>query len=211
PEFGRDAAFTADGRRLLTAGADGTVKAWAVRDDPILLGPRGGERLPRLASRDGTCLVRTEKDRLIVHDSDNKELLTFREHARPVEHLAISLDNKQIASIARLADDREAKSEVKVWDAATGKVSVTFIIPRRPLAGSGWYSEFSFSPDGAYLVYRSLWGPTSAPRDSRVPGTWLTVFDAATGAQRWPVEGPSALAVAPDSKSLPVAIWPDGT
>jgi WD40 repeat protein len=110
-------AFSPDGKRLLTAGADMIARVWDVRSGKQVLHPLRGhrDRLTGVAfSPDGRYLVTTSRD----HDARVWDAKTGRSiwtlgHIAIVSGAAFSSDNRWLAT----AGPRAAS----VWDLATGR------------------------------------------------------------------------------------------
>ncbi len=142
----RSVFFRADGREILTAGADGTVRVWdtaSLRQAHILRG-HTGRVFSAQWSPDGRSIVTASADgTLRVWDAGARPLLwTASGLDRPPFVLAFSPDGRTIAAGA-------AGHSVGLWDARTG----------RPVRTLGSHAKavraIGFSPDGRRLLTAS--------------------------------------------------------
>jgi hypothetical protein len=149
-------AFNADGSRLYSADAGGTLKEWDVSPAPKVA---PAEPVAK-KSKDGTRQVVKQADGIHLRDAAGKDLLTFTKHRGGVLHAEISANGRYVLSSAfvdfvRNGDQKRCSAEVKVWDTMDGKVLLerTWEINTVPLllkaAVPGWAS---ISADGRRLV-----------------------------------------------------------
>jgi hypothetical protein len=136
-------AFSPDGKRLATAGADHTAKVWDAESGKELLTLCGhSDKVSSVAfSPDGKRLVTASEDHTAkVWDAESgKELMSLRGHSDKVSGVAFSPDGKRLATAS---EDHTAK----VWDAESGKELMS-------LRGqSGIVNAVAFSPDGKHLA-----------------------------------------------------------
>ena len=111
-------AYSPDGRRLVTAGADGTVRWWDTDTGQETLSvPGNGAALSGVAySPDGSLVAAAGADPTIhVWDAaTGREVHTLRGHTAPVTCVVFSPDGKRLASA-------DLDRGVRLWDAHTGK------------------------------------------------------------------------------------------
>jgi WD40 repeat protein len=137
------AAFSPDGRRIVTASDDGTARIWDTQTGRSLHVLRGHThrvtsaafstdgRLVATASRDGTA-------RLWSADS-GKSLHVLPGHAGEVSSAVFSPDGRLVITADR-------NGTARVWDTATGKSL------RVLRAGFGSVRSIAFSPDGRLVA-----------------------------------------------------------
>ncbi len=143
--------FHPDGGSLWTSGASG-VRRWPLRWDrskatmrfgpPCGLGEPAPSRHARL-SRDGRVLAVLEGDSVHVWDTRNGARLARLPGHWEFSDVPISPDGRWIAAISA-SDGR-----VQIWDARSGKR--VHILPVGD-GRSGATAQFTFSPDGRWLV-----------------------------------------------------------
>jgi len=162
-------AFSPDGKLIVSASGDGTLKVWDSETGQMLRSLEGHSSFVEgcAFSPDGKLIVSASWNRTLkVWDSETGQTLRSLEgHSAPVEGCAFSPDGKLIASASL---DRT----LKVWDSETGQTL-------RSLEGhSSSVKGCAFSPDSKLIV--------SASDD----GT-LKVWDAETGQMLRSLEGHS--------------------
>jgi WD40 repeat protein len=186
------AAYSPDGKQIVTTGVDRTARVWDAGTGKILMVLRGHDDMVRSArfSPDGRQIVTASNDATarIWDAATGKEIAVLRGHTDLVADARFSPDGQQIVTASY-------DGTARVWDAATGKeLSV--------LRGheTGIYTAH-FSPDGQKIVTPS-WDKTAR------------VWDAATGKELAVLRGhtdyiPSS-EFSPDGKQI-VTASADGT
>jgi WD40 repeat protein len=137
------AAFSPDGRRLVTSSADGTARVWEADSGRTVTTLRGHTKaINRVAySPDGKQLVTASSDESArVWDSaTGHTIAVLRGHTREVSVATFSPDGKKVVTAS-------ADGKARVWDGATGHSLVT-------LGDSdGMMTSAAFSPDGRRVV-----------------------------------------------------------
>jgi WD40 repeat protein len=185
------AAFSPDGRRIVSASIDGAVRVWDVRTGAQIAVMRSGLITMCAAfSPDGRRIVSASWDQSVrVWDAGNgAQIAVLRGHELSVNSAAFSPDGRRIVSAS-------TDGTVRVWDARTGA-------PIAVLRGHTYaVSSAAFSPDSRRIV--------SASYDKTV-----RVWDARTGAQIMLLRGHEnsvvSAAFSPDGRRI-VSASPDRT
>jgi WD40 repeat protein len=191
----RSAVFSADGTRILTATADGTIRIWDSASDKLLDSFAGFGPLNHAAfSPDGTSIV-------IANSDGNARVLNART-GKVTGVLTPSGGGTYAVSSAVFSQDGKlivttyADGTARIWDSRTDRqVGPTLTADQGSPLLSG-----AFSPDGKLLVTAS--GNTTA-----------RIYNVATGAQMGEVRrtiGLDGAAFSPDGKLVVVASG-DGT
>jgi WD40 repeat protein/tRNA A-37 threonylcarbamoyl transferase component Bud32 len=166
-------AFSPDGARVASAGADGAVKIWNRRTLREVLTLSGHtDQVTALAfSPDGENLASGSADGAVRvwHAASGQRRAAFQAHAGQVTGLAFEPAGGLLASAG--AEERSSKylpsGELKIWEPTTGKALV-----RR--GSLDFMAALAFSPDGKYLV---------------TAGRFVTAFDPATLTPGRPFKG----------------------
>ncbi len=181
------AAYSPDGKSIVTASADQTGRIWdaATGQELLQLTGHSGPVLSAAYSPDGKTIVTASWDQTArIWDAANgQELLQLTGHSGSVLSAAYSPDGKTIVTAS---DDKTAR----IWDAATGE-------QWRELTGhTGYVSSAAYSPDGKTIVTAS---------DDQTARIW----DASTGKELRQLTGHSgsvtSAAYSPDGKTIVTA------
>jgi WD40 repeat protein/tetratricopeptide (TPR) repeat protein len=145
------ARLSPDGKRVLTASADGTATLW-----DAATGARVGEPLHHESavshaafSPDGKrVLTATAKGTVHLWEiAGAKEIIAPMEFQQAAEGVAFSPDGKRFLTVAPGAGEDPTEVEVRVWDAASGEAVGEQALSHRRSAGLP-----VFSPDGRRVL-----------------------------------------------------------
>jgi WD40 repeat protein/uncharacterized caspase-like protein len=194
----RSVAFSPDGARIVTSGADHTVKLWDVHTGRLIRTwgrqVTGNWPVARI-SPDGKQVAIGSRDKLVrLWDASSGRLVqSFAGHTDDIVNVVFSPDGTRLASAS-------TDGSIKLWNVATGQLVRTISVRKSP---GNWVAPLAFSPDG-----------------SRIASAWeqpLTIWDANTGQVLRTVAGarsPSGVAFTPDGNGLlafghgqPMKLW----
>jgi WD40 repeat protein len=181
-------AYSRDGRRLATAGADGRLKLWDAPTGRELWSREGLSDWPSVSfSPDGRRLVSEghagRNGEILIWDVDTgRELRSLDGHGQRVNLLAFGADGRRIAS-------GHSDGRVIVWDAEEGREL------RSWLCHGNNFCAIALSPDGRWLA--------SCGDGLRIDDPGVKLWDLETGRLVWGARGHSDL-------SMSVAFSPDG-
>lgn len=135
-------AFSPDGKRAVSAGANGLLKVWAADTGTLLTNLIGTNRVVHTVvfSPDGRTLASGGRDRMVIlRDAATFEVRhRMRQHTDAIRTLAFSIDGRRLASGGE--DQR-----VLIWDATDGRLL-------DQLAESMSVEHLALSPDGTLLA-----------------------------------------------------------
>jgi WD40 repeat protein len=156
-----DAAWSPDGRSILTSSDDGSVTIWNASSGQRRATLRGhGNSVHSVAWSPDSKYIVTGRDYATASTwdaSSGRELMILSGHDRPLNSVAWSPDGKWIVTAS-------VDQTAKVWDPVTGHVHVTLQGHSSDVNSAAW------SPDSKYIVTGS---------DDGTARTW----DAGTGLQ----------------------------
>ncbi len=147
-------AFAADGKTLVTAGADHTIKLWdhpGRREQIPLRGHDGAPGTVALSAEGSTLAWVSKGDRPsargpeihVVDRVSGATLNTFQAQGRPLPALALSADGRYLAAAAGHAGE---PAEVLVWEVRSGRLE-------QALSGhAGDVAAMAFRPGGRELA-----------------------------------------------------------
>jgi WD40 repeat protein len=140
-------AVTPDGRRVVSASEDGTLKVWDLQSGRALatLDGHAGEARACAVTADGRRVISASDDGTVkVWDLDGGRVVaTLRGHAGWVNSIAVTADGRRVISAS-------ADRTVKVWDLESGSVLAT-------LEGhAGWVRACAVTADGQRAVSASV-------------------------------------------------------
>jgi len=158
------AAFSPDGRRVITGDQAGAAIVWDVQTGREILKLDAHARwvVSAVFSRDGKRIVTGSFDKTSkVWDAlSGRLILTFRGHKNGIGSAAFSPDGKRVLTAS---SDKTAK----VWDAETGRLILTLKGHTGPIRSA------AFSPDGKRIVTGS-YDSTARVWDARTGRALLT-------------------------------------
>jgi WD40 repeat protein/serine/threonine protein kinase len=167
-------AYSADGQRLATGCAKGSVKVWDVRNRKELFTLQGRGGVACVAfSRDGRQLAVGRNDATVsVWDTETKNEHTLRRHKATVTNVAFSTDGQRLVSGSE--DGTAIVWNLQEW----AKLSRT---PRQP----GSVNAVTFSPDGKRFATGArnkmvqVWDAINGKEIRGLPGHTHEIYDVA--------------------------------
>jgi WD40 repeat protein/serine/threonine protein kinase len=140
------AAFSPDGRRIVTAGKDCTARVWDAATGQAVGQPlRHGDMVYEAAfSPDSRLVVTASHDRTarVWQASNGQPVTRALSHREPVQHACFSPDGRWVVTAS-------TDGAAQLWDALTGA-------PRTPaMKHTRWLHSVSFSADGRLVVTAS--------------------------------------------------------
>jgi WD40 repeat protein len=188
-------AFSPDGARVASGGADKTVRVWDAGTGQELLTLRHSNQVESVAfSPDGTRLASWSWGGPVKvwNARTGEELRTLKGHINGVKSVAFSPDGTRLASAGH-------DNTLKVWDVSTGQ-------DIRTLKGHALaVASVAFSPDGALLASGS-WDMTVKVWDWRT-GQELRTFKGHTDRVTSVAFSPDGARVASGSADSKVTLW----
>ncbi|TMC19863.1 MAG: hypothetical protein E6J33_05000 [Chloroflexi bacterium] len=189
----RAVAWSPDGSRIASAGADQTVQIWDIITGNHICTCLGHtDAVSALAwSPDGRRIASASNDKTVqVWDADNgQKIFAYTSHSDWVNAVAWSPDGKRIASAG-------IDKTVRIWDATTGRHIYTY------RGHSDWVRAVAWSPDGSRIASASDDQTVHVWDAERPPGMLQLRNPLAVNAYRGHSDRVNAVAWSPDGKRI---------
>ena len=145
--------FSADGKRALTGGRDGTVRIYEMDTKQVV---PGGDWFLFERGAGVEALALNPEGKVLVAGGDNGEVRVADPNNRQVRHV-LKHGSQRVLRCAVSADGKLAASAgqdnvVKLWDTATGKELRRWEIRTPTQDRRSFVSELAFTPDGRHLL-----------------------------------------------------------
>jgi WD40 repeat protein/DNA-binding SARP family transcriptional activator len=160
------AAFTPDGKSVLTAGTDGDVLVWDVASGTIretLSGHVANVQAPAVTPDGRTAVTVAHDATTLVWDLTGTRRLSRSSSVVPSTYSDLSVDGKTAAV--------STERDIRLVDGSSLRVRGSIPVARRP-----WW--VAFSPNGSRLAV-TLQGPT-APAPGAAPGGTVALYEVKT-------------------------------
>ena len=121
PVFG--VGFSADGNQVITSGRDKNIRVWNTKDAKQVraIGGFGDEVFRVVVAKDGKVYSSSADKTARIHTvGDGKQIRSLAGHKDWVYSVAVTPDSKLIAT-------GSYDGEIRIWNAADGKGTVTFV------------------------------------------------------------------------------------